>query len=389
MSPVVFMVDDFCNVWVDTNGNGQIDLGEDWGYAQRGPGSSLAFMEDQLLRDFPEVKVTFFVPVGVRAGVITNPQISAVAKMINSDQQAKDFFRSVGENPRYEVAYHGTTHGTPGPEASDFVQEWATYQNLAQAMETISAGTEVFQEVFGFKPSGGKYCGYVTNSFSDLSIEQSGFVWWCRFSNVGLYETKNCVIGGQDFNRLTNFDVKYFGSRPVVDIPTTLPGMLFNRLLDTNSPGLKSTLKRILKPILLWRTMRHIDFLLQNRLVVSIQEHISPARVDGRRQMPNIFDDLTSLRIILTRLNQYPVWYCTCSELASYVLLRDNIRIHIKSASDFHLESSGVGRDKLTLKLYDCVAKAIVQPDGTIVPVLNQLADVKVMQGIYTIVAGG
>lgn len=30
-SPVMFMIDDFANVWVDKNENNKLDKGEDWG----------------------------------------------------------------------------------------------------------------------------------------------------------------------------------------------------------------------------------------------------------------------------------------------------------------------------------------------------------------------
>ena len=33
-SPVLFMIDDLANLWVDINGDGKVDLGEDWGYAK-------------------------------------------------------------------------------------------------------------------------------------------------------------------------------------------------------------------------------------------------------------------------------------------------------------------------------------------------------------------
>jgi len=387
LSPVVLMVDDFCNVWVDTNGNGVVDLGEDWGYARRGPGSSLVFLEDEVLKGFPLVKVTFFVPVGIRAGVIENSDVPYVSQMINCDSRSREFFRSVGEDPRYEVAYHGTTHGQAGKEANDFIQEWATFENLAQAKNVIHSGRETFQEVFGVYPTGGKYCGYVSNDFSDDSIEQSGFSWWCRYSNVSLYEDEHCTIGGQDYNRLTNFDVKYFGRTNVVDVPTTLNGGLLTSLFHPGAYNLKGLLKRILKPLLLKIKLKRVGFLLKNRLVICVQEHIAPARLDGKRQMPNIFDDRESLRTILQYLKKQRVWYCTCSELVEYSVARDSTTIELHSENCFKIHTKvprSVG-STLTLRINSGWVSKIIQPDGAEVAVLNQLADIKVSKGVYTL----
>ncbi len=388
LAPVVFMIDDFANVWIDTNGNGVIDHGEDWGFAGRGPGSSLVFLEEKLLKDFPQVKVTFFVPVGIRSGVIENPSISFVSEKINSDPETKAFFRSVGDNPRYEVAYHGTNHGKPGQEARDFIQEWDTFDSLEQAKEVINAGKEIFKEVFNVYPAGGKYCGYVSNRFSDDSIDQSGFLWWCRYSNVGLYECKNCAIGGQDFNPLSNFDVKYFGCANVVDIPTTLNGSLLSGILNPGVYNLKGIAKRILKPFLIKIRLKKLDFLLKNHLVVCIQEHIAPSRVDGMRQKPNIFDDLDSLRMIMQYLRKKRVWYCTCSELAQYVVARDATTIESHSENNFTIrtDSPRAVNTTLTIRIKNDGNGRIIQPDGTEVTVRYQLADIKVMNGVYNLI---
>lgn len=387
VAPVVFMVDDFCNVWVDTNGSGSIEPGEDWGYARRGEGSSLVFLEEEILKDFPEVKVTFFLPVGIRSGVIANPTISSVSKMINCDSETKAFFRSVGDDPRYEVAYHGTTHGTPGPEAKGFIQEWDCFESLDQALATIRVGKEIFKEVFGAYPRGGKYCGYVSNRFSDESIDKSGFAWWCRYSNVGLYEYEKCTIGGQDYNPLTNFDVKYFGSSDVVDVPTTLIGGLLTSIFHPGD-NWKGIVKRILRPLLLKMKLRKLDFLLENKLVICIQEHIAPSRVDGRKQMPNIFDDVESLRLILQYLKKGRVWYCTCSELARYVLVRDTVNIDICSENSFSIRSDCLQSEgmTLTLRINKDKLNKILQPDGKEVMILDHLVDIKAMNGLYVVV---
>lgn len=370
--PVTLMVDDFCNVWVDTNGNGIIDPGEDWGFAKRGPGSSLVFLEEKILKEFPEVKVTFFVPVGIRSGVIEPPIFPCVSKMINCDAETKAFFKSIGDNPRYEVAYHGTTHGKPGKEAKDFVQEWDTFETLDQAKKSIKAGKEIFKEVFGRYPAGGKYCGYVSNRFSDESIDQSGFAWWCRYSSN---------------SPLTDLDVKYFGNTYVVDIPTTVNGLLLNRIIHPEAHTLKGLLKRILKPLLIKKKLKKIDFLIRNCLVVSIQEHIAYSRVDGKRQMPNIFDDAESIRMILQYLKGQRVWYCTCSELARYVVARDTTDIEVCSEDRFNIRLAPfcVEGVTLTLRINNGYGGKIIQPNGTEVEVVNKLADINVMNGVYAL----
>ena len=114
VSPVLLFIDDLANVWVDVNGNGEIDMEEDWGYGKNGENSSFRFLNEAILKDFPYVKTTFFVPVGIRCGMIEAPEIKSISKFINCDEETKAFFKAVNDNEKFEIAYHGTTHGKPG-----------------------------------------------------------------------------------------------------------------------------------------------------------------------------------------------------------------------------------------------------------------------------------
>jgi len=104
----------------------------------------------------------------------------------------------------------------------------------------------------------------------------------------------------------------------VVDIPTTISGSLLNSAFRPTK-GIKGVLKKILKPILIRWKLRKIDYLIKNNLIISIQEHISPSREDGKRQMPNIIDDKESLIAIFKYLKKKNVWYCTGTELSEWV----------------------------------------------------------------------
>ena len=96
--------------------------------------------------------------------------------------------------PKFEIAYHGTTHGKAGESAQRFQQEWELFHSVPEAEETINYGKEIYKEVFGDYPRGGKYCGYVSNQYSDESIDRTGFLWWCRYWNRGLVSNKTAGL---------------------------------------------------------------------------------------------------------------------------------------------------------------------------------------------------
>jgi len=374
-------------VWVDINGNGEIDLEEDWGYAKNGRNSSFKFLNEVILKDFPNVKTTFFVPVGSRSGMIENAKIKSISKMINCDEGTKAFFRSVNNDERFEIAYHGTTHGEVGKTSNDFKQEWELFKSVDEAVKTINTGKEIYKDVFGDYPKGGKYCGYATNEFSDESIEKTDFLWWSRYYNKGLFVDENCEIGGSDFNPITNLDIKIFGNNKVVDIPSTLNGGLFTNIFSVNKKSLKGTAKIILRNYLLKKKLNEINFLLENNLVISIQEHISPARDDLRRQTPNIFDDRESLKYIFNYLKNRHVWYSTGTELAEYYILRNSIKLMEVKDSGFYIEY--IGKRKLenmilSIKL-DNKNVIIIEPDGRKINGYNGVFNINISNGMYRI----
>jgi len=379
ISPVLFFIDDLANVWVDTNGNGIVDLEEDWGYEKNGENSSFKFLNSVILKDFSYIKSTFFVPVGIRVGMIENAKIKSTSKTINCDEETKGFFKGINDDDKFEIAYHGTTHGKAGKTRDDFKQEWELFKSVDDAVGTINKGKEIYKDVFGYYPKGGKYCGYKTNEFSDESIDETDFLWWCRYYNKGLLN---------DLNSLTNLDIKTFGNNQVVDIPSTLNGGLFTGVFNPNKRPLKRIAKILLRNYLLKKRRSEIDFLLTNNLVVSIQEHISPARDDEERQSPNIFDDKQSLRYIFNYLKNKNVWYCTGTELAEYYILRNNIKFIKVNNSAFNLKYTGkraLCNMIISIKI-DCENAIIIEPNGRKINGYNGIFNIHVTDGLYKIV---
>ncbi|MHA0857851.1 polysaccharide deacetylase family protein [Paenibacillus sp. CMAA1364] len=388
-SPVLLMIDDLANTWVDTTHHGILRSGDDWGYHKHEKDSSFRFLCEQILQVFPKVKVTFFVPVGIRVGMLLSPMHPQISLPINADENSKTFFKSIHEHPNYELAYHGTTHGQVGEHAIDFIQEWATFKTLDEAMDTIEEGIEIYQDAIGVRPQGGKYCGYTSNSFSDDSIDHSGFAWWCRYWNRGI--TDDAIDGdicGKDPNPITNLDVKRFGKHQVIDIPSTLNGALLNGVYQKGMT-LKGCVKRILKrPYIRWK-LREVKYLLTHQLVISIQEHIAPSRNDGKRQSPNIFDDRDSLIGILQYLKDKDVWYCTGSELAQYVNVRDRVKVQLIKEDVFILEHSVLYSEQvITLKMSVHKILHIICPNEVIVDVRDGIVNIPVMEGQYSIIKG-
>ncbi|MBP0725124.1 hypothetical protein J5Y03_07950 [Bacillus sp. RG28] len=387
--PVLLMVDDLANVWVDTNCNGELDLGEDWGYWKNADNSSFRYLNEVVLKNFPEVKTTFFVPVGRRLGMIKNSSIPSISERIDCDEETKSFFRDIHQNPKYEIAYHGTTHGQVGNTNLDFIQEWELFNSLEEAVQTIEYGKKIYENAIGVMPKGGKYCGYASNQFSDTSIDHTDFLWWCRYWNRGVEEEIVPDFTGKDGNPLTNYDVKFFGENNVIDIPSTVNGALLTGIYNSNFKSIKGIAKRILKTYLIYKKLEQIDYLLMNKLVISIQEHIAPSRDDGRRQSPNIFDDTESLKRIFEYLNTKNVWYCTGTELAKYVCLRENICITSVDTNSFIVQqkiSKGVEPGVITVNFDERKDFKLVLPDQSVIYVEGSICNLPIQDGEYSII---
>ena len=394
-SPVLFMIDDFANVWIDTYCDGEVNIGDDWGYAKDSKNSSFNFLNEVILKDYPDLKVTFFTPVGIRVGMIENSPIKSTSKMINCDTETKEFFRSVNDSPRYEIVYHGTTHGKAYNCADDFKQEWELFNSLAEAVETINKGKEVYKDVFGVYPIGGKYCGYTINEFSDKSIDSTNFLWWCRFWNRGLVENENCIIGGTDLNPLTNLDIKVFGENNVIDIPSTLYGGLFTGIFYPNIKTVKGIAKVALRKYLITKKIKEIRYLLKNKLVISIQEHISPSTNKPSemsrfaRQSPNIFDDEKSLKYIFSYIKDKNVWYCTGTELAEYYYMRENTEMVWEGIDMFKINfvsEKDILNKKISITFDENNIKEIILPSGINIEGHNNIFNIIVMNGSYKVI---
>jgi len=69
---------------------------------------------------------------------------------------------------------------------------------------------------------------------------------------------------------------------------------------------------------------------VKNGQVVTIQEHMAFSRTDGKRQTPNIIDDIESLKEIYSILRTKNIWHATCSEIAQYFEIRSKSKVQIE-----------------------------------------------------------
>lgn len=366
-SPVGLMVDDLTNAWHSRTGGGVWEAGGDWGGGLREPGSALRLLEDGLLREFSEVKTTFFV-VASALSPYTRHQPFSYSAPLDASAESREFFRDLSTDPRFELAYHGFNHGTPGARSEDFAQEWRQFPSRQAAVEQTMAGLEIFRRTIGSVPQGGKYGGWDYNDLAGDAVNDCGFLWWCR--DWTPRDVTGRVPDGY-------YEPQFFGENLVVALPSTVHGQFWDR--------------------------RQIDLLLARRQIIAIEEHIAPIRPDGLIQTPNIVDDMDELRRLFRYLRRKDVWHATGSEIASYAVARERSLIYDIDRDGFSLRYDGrFERPVLTLRIGSsaiCTATHpvvdVIAPDGAIVPSIEcrfdrisfeHLVTVPVMSGRYRVV---
>lgn len=306
-APFMLMVDDLANKYLNDRDNGSY-LGADWGGRCKQKNSFYDLICKELLDKFPYLKITLFLVVGKRMEIIEKGKKNR-SFPIDNDKGFRDFLKELAYDERFEIAYHGYNHGKI--ERGKFVQEWCTFRSCEEAVRQINAAKQKYREVTGKNFFGGKYCGYEKNEFSDESIVNTEFTWWCRnwCGNFFL----------EDKRENSSLDIKKFGN--VIDIPSTLDGSLYSL------KNIRCCLKRGYRKAVYYKlkykiTVENIiDFLVKENKVISLQEHTSPYREDNKKQYPNIVDDIYSIQYILSYLKKYNIWYATGHEIEEYCRL--------------------------------------------------------------------
>ena len=338
-SAVVLMIDDLTNAWHNRSGGPTWDPGGDWGGGLDHPQGTLAFLEQNLLDDFPEVRITFFVVAGTISAYTHNQPFTYSAPLDATDASRR-FFAALGADPRFELAYHGYNHGEPAASSDLFAQEWRRFPSSQAAVEQTRKGIEIFRRATGNAPSGGKYGGWEYNEFSEAAIRELGFSWWCR-------DWMPRDVTGTIPDEY--YEPQFFGAPPVLALPSTVHGYFWDR--------------------------HQIDILLGRRQIIGIEEHIAPIRPDNLIQTPNIVDDAAELRRLYRYLRGKNVWHATCGQIASYVIARERTQIYDVRRDGFSISYQGrIARPMLTLRI-DCRAICdaqkshieLVTPDGQIV----------------------
>lgn len=94
--------------------------------------------------------------------------------------------------------------------------------------------------------------------------------------------------------------------------------------------------------------------------------------------------------MIFAYLLPMSLWYCTGNELSQYVRARDFSEVAILDHKNFQIliKDPQIEGSTLSLKLSGGYHH-VVQPDGSMVPVVAEVADIHVMVGIYTVKVEG
>jgi hypothetical protein len=304
-SPVMLMIDDLSNAWHSRNGNETWDIGGDWGGGLSKKNSAFSFLNEHLLHDFPEVKVTFFAVAG-RISQYTYGQSFSFSEPLNYSEESKKFFMKLSENKKFEMAYHGYNHGNCAEKIENYIQEWKRFKSIDEACDQIEKGKEIFKDVFGRYPRGGKYGGWEYNEFADESIDRSGFLWWCRDWMPRDIHNK---IGD------AYYEPQFFGENLVVALPSTIHGFLWDK--------------------------KQINKLLEKRQIISIEEHIASVRPDGMIQTPNIIDDINKLKSLFSYIRTKNVWHATGTEIAEYFIAFSFTTIYDIKKDSFKIKYTG------------------------------------------------
>ncbi|MFA0015786.1 hypothetical protein AB4391_20905 [Vibrio lentus] len=327
-APSVLMIDDLSDAYVDKY---REPYKNDWGYLTDQTGGCFDYISKNLLSKYPHIKISFFVPY-LRHNVIKDS--SNVIKYDIADREEFISFLNQLVQLGHEVCCHGSNHGMYID--GKWFQEWDLFESQDEANTMVKKAKEYFYNNFDFRISGGKYCGYKYNEYSDVSIAFGDFKYWCKDARLDLKS-----------------DIKE-NDNGFLEFPTNIAGNVFVKYLYKKEVIWKDILSKILFPLQYFKnrkSTRELRCAITLGKIISIQEHYSPSTTRGLVQSCNVISDIESLQRIYSILSDYDIWYATCEEVTDYYSLRESSSIVVSHDNiNVRVGSQSVVKEALTIE---------------------------------------
>jgi len=317
-APVVLMIDDLSDAYISVYDE---TYKNDWGYFCNTEGSVFNFLHEKLLRQYPEIKITFFVPYLKHAVINENTPFTYKKYALGERKEYINFLKYLVLEG-HEIAHHGSDHGRyinnkKVSTVQNWIHEWALFDNIETGVNITLDGVNRFKEYANIDVLGGKYCGYISINNSQEIIDQCDFLYWCEKANY----------------TVEDYGSSYFGRNNIISFPTNFAGNSFVRLSYMTGHPKRDKKKKFLKflqPLYNFISYYKLLKLYQQRHIISIQEHISPSTASGTIQSANIVTDISSLKKTYGFLYKHSIWHATCHDIAKYISVRDNSLIDIQ-----------------------------------------------------------
>lgn len=319
------MIDDLAPVAISSSH--EFGPWNDWGYFLDRENSLYRFFERNFLDSYPEAKGSIFFPLESPKGI--HPSSGHHLRLGEINNDFKEFTQRVSRH--FEFAFHGTTHGhyrdiTSPWILGNWVQEFEDIKpedlvRLKHAISQVEGQLEI-------RFLGGKYPGYKENPVSQQILKELGFKWWCA------------EAGMMNLRHPKNHHGYLLSATNILELPTNLSGNCFSSYLNP-----QKSWRNKWKSLSAWRrSMKmesYIQYLYENGYIITIQEHFQNCRTDGQRQLPNVFDDTSSLNRIYDLLRGADIWHATCSEIAKYKENYDHSRVVFTGEKELELIYEG------------------------------------------------
>lgn len=295
---------------------------DDWGYLVDSENSLYTYFDQWILRKYPEIKGTIFLPLESHNYLDTDSGYHISTREIDSVYH--EFLHRLSD--KFEFAFHGLAHTILDKESNNILLEFSNTSE--QKVEDTVSSVKKFTDLSGIVFHGGKFPGYGYDAKAFSVIQKLNCKWW--------------ALDATDINQIAKNDMRYSDEGQFIEIPTNITGDIFKTKVPV---GILRRIKRKLINRYAGDPNGFLYYLYNNQLPIVVQEHFQNQGSDGRRQTPNIYDDIYSLDCLYGFLRGKDIWYANCTDIAHYYDCREKTVISKEDNKTFCINYDGLFQD--------------------------------------------